>query len=604
MATKSPKDLTHAGAQYRRVVALLIALIPCWLVAAELTARLERDRIRDGETAVLELTVEGSLSSSPDLSPLLGDFVILGQRQSSSISMVYGQSRRQTRTLRLELQPLRTGKLSVPSLHLGTASSQPLELTVLATDQVPADTPNQPVYVEVEASPDDPYVLGRIIYRVRLLHRVSLIEPTLSDPEARDATIERMGEDRGYKLFVHGSRYQVIERRFAIIPQRSGTLEITGPRFTTRVPAPDRRPGGTESQFDNLPGFDTFGQAQLLTGRGRTMSFDVREKPPGAGVPWVPALSVQLSDAWNPSDGEIRVGQPVTRTLAITAQGLISAQLPDLTMADIPGLRVYPEQPRVQDLAGGEDLVAVKEIKTALIPTHAGPVILPEIRLAWWDVAVDEPREAVIPSRTLQVLPAVAAAPVPEAVQPRVEPRSAEVEPLMPLPKEVPPGESVGPVPDLLGAHGYWPWIALVLGLAWLSTLLLWGMDRSRRRRRMTGRSSAGTGALSMREAFGQVRRACRAEDPRAAREALIVWGNARWPDRPPVGLAQLGARLNAESEQVSLELDRRLYGAAGGDWNGRAAWAVLKRALDGQGKADHDRSDGDPLPQLYPPIS
>ncbi|MBK1702915.1 hypothetical protein CKO22_19130, partial [Thiococcus pfennigii] len=353
--------------------------------AAELTARLDREQITDDETVGLSLVLAGDVGGMPDLSPLAADFDIIDQSHTSRVAFVNGQTSA-SQEWRLEIAPRRTGLLTVPSLTLGSLATEPLTLTVLEAATASAPSGDQSVRLEVTATPEAPYVQGRVDYVVRLLARVDvdLLQPRLSEPEAEGARIERVGEDRQYSETIGGERYTVIERRYAVFPQRSGPLEIDPPHLVAAVPVERTPPAQGFGQ-------DPFGPIEEFFGA-----------MPGAGR--LRAESVELSDEWQPEGTRVAVGEAITRTVTITAAGVTSAQLPDLALEAPPSVRLYPDPPQGRDEQGGEVPVALKQTKVALVATEPGQVTLPEIRLPWWDTTSDVPREAIIPARTLEVV--------------------------------------------------------------------------------------------------------------------------------------------------------------------------------------------------------
>ena len=86
-----------------------------------------------------------------------------------------------------------------------------------------------------------------------------------------------------------------------------------------------------------------------------------------------------------------------------------------------------------------------------------------------------------------------------------------------------------------------WKMIAAGSSIGWLATLAYLVFNRrSGRRREATVQGH--TGNDSERQAFRQLLAACKANDPTAARRALITWGRARFSEGAALSLAQLGA--------------------------------------------------------------
>lgn len=558
-------------------------------------AELDRDRIGDGESVVLSLTVPGDLDGEPDLTPLERDFDILGRSQSSHTSIINGRMDSK-RVWRLTLAPRRTGTLEVPPLPVGGSASPALRLEVSPGGD-PAEGGQAPqAFIEVSAEPQSPYVQQQVVYTVRVFHRVDLRDGALNDPAVDGIPVERLGEDRSYREYRNGHRYSVIERRYALFPQHSGTLEIPPPVLSANALVPGGRNGGNLAQ--RFFGRDPFGgmnglfqETRPLRVRGKPLSLDVRPQPSKVPGPWLPALDLTLSENWSP-EGGYRVGEPVTHTITLRARGLTDAQLPDLAPPQVDGLKRYTDRPQGETRPADGGLEAVKQFKVALVPTRDGDLQLPEVRVQWWDTATEAPREAVLPARTLRVLPAPAgqAAPPPEPTQPS----PLENPPLVSPPttaRALPagPGTNAGP----------WPWIAAALAVAWLFSLAFWLRER---RLRQAGRRETPPGQTTpAKPDAAAVQRACRSGDASAARRALLDWGRATWPQSPPVGLEELAQRWGDEAAGAALgELDAELYAPTGGGWDGAKAWDRLSGALRRPAER-RPAPAGDPLPPLYP---
>jgi hypothetical protein len=353
--------------------------------------------------------------------------------------------------------------------------------------------------------------------------------------------------------------------------------------------------------------------------RGPELTLGVRPQPDGSSSPWLPAESLQLADAWTPDLDEVRVGEPVTRTVAITAQGLSAAQLPDLLTKVPEGVNLYPDKPRAETRPDGDTLVAVKEIKQALVPTVAGELTLPEVRLAWWDTGEDRERVAVLPARVVQVLPARSGASSGAAVSPRPVERTpadtgrgGETDVLNPSALIPEPLAQSRDDPGAAGAllhgfprdAGYWPWLGAGLGLLWLLTLVLWLRERARcLHQRSVARSKREKApAPSLSSARSLVHRACDTNDARAARDALLAWAQVCWPKDPPTRLDSLVTRLRGAAVEALRDLDRSLYASGSDTWNGKAAWEHIRPALaEAESGSAKKRGGEGALRPLYP---
>jgi hypothetical protein len=544
------------------------------VLAAGLSAGLDRAKVAEGEAVVLTVTTSAIEGGTPDWAALQQDFDLVGQGQSTQMRIVNGRSS-SSREWRLTLLPRHTGTIEIAPLRLGGLASEALRLEVLPAAQAAEAGIPQPVLLEVEAGPRQPFVQQKLVYTVRLLYGAGLADANLGDPSVDEALVYRLGEERAGTAERGGQRYQVVERRYAILPQRSGALRIAGPVLSARVAAPAARGGG-------------YGSARPLQRRAPDLEVEILPPPAGAGAPWLPAESLQIDAAWVGGTPVFRVGEPVTRTLAITAQGLAAEQLPELTL-EAPGMQVYPDRARAETRPEGDTLVAQRLLTAAYVPTQAGDLSLPGIRIAWWDLANGRPAVATLPAQRISVLPAL---PGSAVTAPTSAPASARVEAS---------SEETGQ--GAAGGVGPWPWLALLFGLGWAGSAALYWY-RGRRGPRGSQTLAPATAPMARRpapaQAVADLRRACRADDAQAARQALLDWAAARWPGEPPRNLEALGARLEPAARPQLQSIDRALYGGGDGAWDGAAAWTGLQSMLAAAASAGPKAPDT-VLPALYP---
>lgn len=561
---------------------------------AAIDARLQRERITEGETVQLLLEADGQVSGRPDTGPLATDFEILGIASGSRVNVVNGQVDART-SWTITLAPKRSGNLVVPPLELNGEQSSALVLEVIDAGQPVAGSGRAEVLIESEVDRSDPYVQGMVRYTVRLLHRVRLAEGSLSEPQLDNAIIKRLGKDREYTVDRDGQRFRVIERQYAIFPQVSGELRLPAPVLDARVVDRSSRRRSPLQDFFGRDPFDdsffgagplgnAFAETRQLRVRGRAQSLTVQPRPASAGGSWwLPAEHVSLTENWQPEEGPLRVGEPVTRTLLVRARGLTGDQLPDLEPLPTAAFKQYPDQPRASTGIAEQKVEGEKKRSIALVPVQAGKFTLPPVRLKWWDIAADLERVVELPGREVEVLPAIAAQGLPE--------QSSSTIALDPLPSaEVPEVAVAG------NSQGVWPWVSMVFALLWLGTVGAWWRGRKSVAAVSVaeGKAPAGTGsAAAAKQKFLQ---ACRANQPQIARRMLLQWAAAHWPDKPPVGLGELVGRLDDSAAETALtELDRALYSGQQPQWDGAALAAALSQLPESAAGTKQKQ-----LPDLY----
>lgn len=434
----------------RRLLLVALALLPlCSTVAsAQTRAWLDRDRIGPGETVTLN--IETTERGDPDYAPLQRDFVASGHTSRKSFDIANG--RVTTRSLyAVALRPRRDGALTVPALRVGPATTRPLALTVDAgLGAVPARSGDD-VFIESEADDDDPYVQQSVGWVVRLYSRAPLVSGQLDQPAPDGASLQRIGDDAQYSRDLGGRRYYVIERRFQLVPERSGMLTMPGATFAGR---------GAGGFFDEL--FGDRGGALSATARPRFLQ--VRGIPANAPQPWLPLRGLTLRYLATPSS--LQAGAAATLTIEAVADGAHAAQLPPLQLPPIDGVQVFAEPAQSDDSArGGRPRTRVVR-SFALVPTRAGEVRLGGVRLPWWDVGRGAARTAELPPLTWNAAAAPSSAagdaPVARAGGADARPLSARV------------ASTTG------GAARGWILAALLFAALWLFTLV-WALQQRTR---------------------------------------------------------------------------------------------------------------------------
>lgn len=606
----------------RWICILLLGLVQSlWAypaLAQDVNTFVDRDTVAEGETLRLVIEVTGNgPSNDPDWSPLSQDFQVLGTAKSNQFNMVNGTIDAKTRWT-VTLAPQKTGSLTIPALTVGDQQTQAIviKVTEAGTASTTGATPD--IFIESEVKPDTAYVQQQLTYVLRIYYAVTPRGPQLGDPKAADALIERLGEDRQYTTQRGGRRYGVIERRYAIFPQSSGTLHIESPIFSAQVPDASRRSADNNffgqggflgpNSFDSL--FQTVRPVQV---RGQPFQITVKPRPPKSGTgAWLPAQNLAVTESWSSDPPTFRVGEPVTRTLSLKAQGLTGAQLPELPLPSSADLKLYPDRSATDTQTNTGVVVGQREQKIAIVPTRPGTFQLPEIRIPWWDIQTDAPREAIVPAREITVtgVPAQStpaqSTPAPQASETPATPMEPSAD-AKPAPQKAPSPVAKESVPQRLSSAwsdgaAYWPWIALALLIAWIATLLLWWRARGQARTVAPSAGECDISIQSQREALRALKQACQANDVERTKNALLCWAKIQWPEHPPRSVLSVAKQIDHQDARHALEaFDRCLYQGSGHAWKGEAFYREIASVLNARTERMKGEPKGHALPELYP---
>lgn len=539
------------------LAATVLVLFSAQLPAA-VTAHVDRNPVALDESFTLTVESDGG-SGKPDFSVLQRDFELMGQSSNSTVQIINGQMSRKQQWL-VGLMAKQAGQFQIPAFDVGGEQSKPLPLTVVAAKQ-PQAQQNSDLFMEVSATPQQLYVQQQLLYTVRLYYSVNMASgSTLSEPgiSGANAVIEKLGDNRQYQTSVNGRRYGVLEQQYAIYPQKSGPLTIEPLTFEGNVVEQGR------SNF-----FDPFSQTtRTVRLRSKAVKLDVLPAPPGITTPWLPARSIQLLEQWSEDPPRFVVGEPVTRTLAVMAEGLTAAQLPNVGEAVPDGVKSYPDQPQLKDTKDANGITGLRQQKIALIPTAAGELTLPAIELHWWNVEKKQLEVARLPQRTVTVAPGSGVASAPAR---QIPAQSMVTDPTaLAALAEVTSSTTTT-------AAGWWPWLSLLLGSAWLITLIAWW----RQRRAPVVQAAVMTtapGQQNLRPLEQQLKKAAQQNSAQQSQAALLAWARARWPQQPPVSLPAIARRCAPELAEVITALDRALYANGEGGWQGQPLWQAFER--------------------------
>ncbi|MCL7713124.1 protein BatD [Stenotrophomonas mori] len=426
-----------------------------------------------------------------------------------------------------------------------------------------------PVFVETEVDDLQPYVQQRVAVTVRLYFALQLVSGELTLAPPASASLQRVGEERRSVRDIGGRSYHVLERRFVLIPERSGPLRLEGAGFNGR---------GVGGFFDGM--FGTGGRA--LEAHAPAQVLQVRAMPAAAPQPWLPLTDLRLR--YTGTVRHARVGEAVTLEVEASAAGATRAQFPELPLpAAGPAAQVLAEPARYDETFGVDGPRLTVTRRYALVPRQAGALTLPGPHLAWWDVRSATARTARLPDLVLDVaaapagMPGTAAAPVPAA--------------RAPLATDDRPPAAVA----ARAASRSWPMLAAGFAMLWLATLL-WALLRRHpspdARTAPRTRVPAAPGAT---HTLADLRRALDLGDLDDIEQALR--GMARPPARD---LDALAAGLGDTRQQAALEALRRARWAGGAAPQARAAL----RSAFGAGPAwrVESKAAAAPLPPLYPP--
>ncbi|RBP51286.1 BatD family protein [Arenicella xantha] len=572
---------------YLRLFGVGLLLSCCCVIsvqAATLSSTVNRNELGINQTLVLTVIYDDQVDSSAiDVSSLVSDFDVLGvsPQTSSSMTIVNGVTENNSTTRwSITLAPKREGKLQIPSFTIGSAKSQPISISVSDTASTGSTTAaNQPLAVSVSVEPDSVYADQQFILKVQLVVTQNLSDLGGSQLSIEGGDIQPLGQQT-YQQVDNGIATQVVELRYAIFPQKAGDLTIPSLRYTGVL-------GGRRSIFDS------FGmRGEQVIARSQPITVAVKPKSERANASWFPASEVAVDSSWSSDISQLKVGQPVTRTITITAQNQRSSVIPPLpSMLDSSYYKSYQDQPQLSDEVTEQGIIGTRIESQAIVASTSGELRLPEIRIPWWNTQTGEWEDAVVPEQVLVV------------AADDVGLTASGSEPGVSISNTSAAQQAVADQTESVEALSNLVWIAVVSVLALIIALQFFVIIRLNKQLtaiREHPMSVLDEQDLSAEEAWSVVLDQLKKEDPSGTRLALTHWLRIALQADNDTPLTVLLATLN--DDQLSHEvarLDRTLYQHGEGFNPDQLATAAL--AVRDKFESDYKGSTKSALPPLYP---
>jgi len=548
----------------RQYLFLFLLLMVNGFAEASITVSADRQPVHINESFQLIFEASESPDDDPDFSPLQENFVILNTSQNSQISIINGDYKRSIKWT-LQLMPKQVGEIIIPAISFGNDKTEPFQVSVKPAAQSNSGSKRDLIF-ELSVDRDKVAVQGQVIVSMRLMSNVNISAYQFGELVTgnMDVVTEPLGEVKRYQTRIGEQAYLVLEQKYALFPQQSGHLTIPPVLGEVRVATQSR------SVFDP---FQNQGEIRRVSSAALNINVTGIE-PKFSGQHWLPANDVRLSEVWQQDLDNLVAGEPVTRTLILTADGLTAAQLPELKQGAIDHLKQYPDQAVQNNQRSDSGIVGVIQQKIALIPTVAGSYTLPEITIPWWNVRTSQEETASIPARTIQV---AAAAGVSEPA-PASQPPKAISE------------QTASPVEVVQSSNSFWIWFSLFLACGWLGSGLFWWLSR---RRATSTNPENESKQPSLRNATKTLEKACHENNALAAREALLPWANALNVDSRFVNLHELTQYFDEPLKGALKELNQSLYSVASKEWNGEKLWQTCAGIAGSSKAAEKPEVDG-----------
>lgn len=567
----------------------LMALIP-HAIAGTLNASVDKAEIAHGEPVHLKISYEGDDGNmlQPDLSDLQSDFTIYSTSTSIQSNFINGKSS-QRREWNISLLPNRDGKLTIPVIHVGQYKTEPLDITVLsagasATKSQPKLQKGQLVKssgfsIKLSVDNERPYVQQEVNAVLTILDERGLV--LQQRPEfvnAENWIIKSLKEPTS----VDNNGKREIKFYYALFPQKSGkqilpTAHVKGFYMAYDDTDPFQQSMGGIFRIFDVDVRSMFGVQKEVLLETQPEFIDIKPIAADNGDNWwLPAQTFGLTANWVDSRPKFKVGETVAREFVMTAVGVAETQLPDIEFSENAKIKQYPEKPQVTSVISDNKVVSQSIVRVVYIPQEAGEQVLPEVKVAWFDVVNDKMQYAVVPETKITVTGGIAPK---QVTMPTASNDIGEV-------REILPARQIKEnFDDKTEKKQY----ILLIVIAFLAGVLLSFI--------LMRKNSKSEKDIKTSEYVALVMKDLQQEDYRHLRDHILVWGSKTFSDQSINNLNNVAECIhNPEFSEQMEKLNGILYAGKVVPLDKEIIINTLKKEYKEKGRDKGDK----PLPDLY----
>lgn len=536
-----------------RIFLLIIGMPSALLVhASDLTASVDRDSIGLKETLTLTVSLDQLTRSAPDFSGLKNDFEVLSIQPGTSIR-VYNGHQASITDWQLTLAPKRSGKLLIPSFNVDNAVSDAIQINVSQQSHVQLTNNEDDLFkTTIEISKNPAYVQEQILVTTKLISKVDFSSFKLDPLDVKNALVVALNQEQ-YETKINNQPHLVIETSYAIFPQKSG--DITIPSMTYTVIFDDILSLFNRKRNDNL--------------YFKTDEQHINVNPaPAVNQIWQPATQLSIDETWNSSLNNLKVGEPITRTIIINADGLTGGQIAPLQNTPVDGLTFYPDQAQIKENNSAKGVKGTRIETIAIVPNHGGDFTLPAINVDWWNTSTQKMETASLPAKTIHVLGDASITTTPKNLAPSTTNESTQ--------------EPSTEITNNNSQDGLPLWILIITGLfALLSVglaIYIWKLKKHIDQLHQDQHNREIALQEKEKDIWDVLKTAANNKDAPALRKAVLNWAQFQWPAEKINTLDEI-AKLGKNDELTAAlkELDEILYSNHdNADWDANALLKLL----------------------------
>ncbi len=380
------KNPLFAMILFAMILGAMVLLLPASANCFTAMAQVDKTRIAPTDRVFLQVVVEGG-QAVVDLSPIQ-DFKVSPSGTSESRSYTNGQLQHQV-IYRYTLVPKKTGILKIPPLVVSQKKA------LLATKEIQIRVSKTPLsenqvrqlFVEAHVGASDLVVGQQTVYTIKLFTAVRFARASLKTPDFDSFAVQELEERKNYIQTVNGTPYQVTQIFYILQAKKPGRFEIDPAVIMADV---IQRSGNDPMGSFLNDSFFSSARTKSIQVASNGVTLGVRPLPAYTGANPFSGLVGQFTMAAAVDKQNLFAGESATLTLIIQGKGNIMDAGPPPLNLDPGRVKVYEDTPTEEMTATKMGFAGKKTFKSALVPLHAGRLVIPSFSLTYFDVSQGE----------------------------------------------------------------------------------------------------------------------------------------------------------------------------------------------------------------------
>jgi len=526
--------------------------------ALKITASVNQNPVVQGNSFILEIRANESISASDwDSSALLTNFVV-GRTSSNSQSSYFNGKTTHITTLTTVLMARNIGAYTIPAFTIDGATTQPIKVNVISSTTASNRGLNdRNIELKVNISDQNIYVGQQFIYTTTLYiaQNTKMQSGNLTEPTVVDGVVRQIGKDENSSKIVSGRRFETITRQYAITVNTAGNTTISPSRFEGQVSTAKR-------------GY-RFGSVTPVIIQADTLNLNIQAQPTNYKGEWLVSDFVQLDEELQPLQNSYQQGESITRTITLTVANVDKSALPDLAISWPQTAKIYPDKPQFTSFAQQGNYFSQQVLSFAIIPNQIGELTLPALSIPWFNNKTQQQEWATLPARTVTIEPSESSV----LVENNVNKQNAETDSTPSLATNNSEQTNIQTSPTVTAESSIWRWLTFIFAGLWLLTCAAWFFLR-KSNHKTNNQKVADT--VKPDNIWPQLETALNNNDAKQSSQLLHAWFKQQWPEIKDANLASLP--MSQECLQTCQELLTITYGKNTdvANWKGKKLLAQL----------------------------